>query len=95
MTKDKLIELSKNLKLRPKPEVLDALSHLSDDLLKSIDLIKNFETDAKPMARVDETPISFLREDIPQPGLSKDDLLSNAPQVEGDFVAVPKGGNND
>ena len=95
MTKDKLIELSKNLKLRPKPEVLDALSHLSDDLLKSIDLIKNFETDAKPMDRVDETPISFLREDVPKPGLSKEDLLSNAPQVEGDFVAVPKGGNND
>ena len=95
MTKDKLIELSKKLKLTPKPQVLDALSNLSEDLLKSVELIKNFQTDAKPMARIDETPISFLREDTPKPGLAKDKLLSNAPQVEGDFVAVPKGGNND
>lgn len=95
MQKEKLIELSKTIKITPKQKVIDSLDDLEHKLRNHIDLIEKFETDAEPMVRVDDQPISFLREDTPGETLNKEDILKNAPQTEGDFIVVPKGGNDD
>lgn len=94
--KNILDELSKTLKFNVNKEVKEDIKNLYDDLIKDITHMQTINTDkVKPMVRICDEPITFLREDIVKPGLDKEIILSNAPHTEGDFIVINKRNSND
>jgi aspartyl-tRNA(Asn)/glutamyl-tRNA(Gln) amidotransferase subunit C len=60
------------------------------DVLKYVDQMNEVDTsDVKPMTQVVEFS-NVMREDIPNQEISKEALMSNAPEEENGFFKVPK-----
>lgn len=59
-------------------------------IVSHIDKLSSADVDGlEPMAHPSAT-VNRLADDEPEPGMPLEDLLRNAPDVEGDFLAVPK-----
>lgn len=96
MNKDEMIKIAKSINLIPTDDVIESLGNLFDGLNKDIESMRSIDTsNVKVMNFVDESPISFLREDIVGSHLDKKKLLENARYKNEDFVVIPKGGSND
>lgn len=99
MFREKIKLQTQKLHLIPADNVLDGLEKDASKLNAQIDLLKTIDvTNVKPMVRIDETPISYLRED--EPGLTHDllsqqQVLANAPLIEGEFIAIRRAAKND
>ena len=60
------------------------------DVLKYVDQMNEVDTsNVKPMCQVIDF-VNVMREDKVVQEISKEALMSNAPEVEGDFFKVPK-----
>ena len=60
------------------------------DVLKHVDAMNEVDTsDVEPMAHAIDF-VNVMREDKVVQEISKEALMSNAPEVEGDFFKVPK-----
>lgn len=60
------------------------------DVLKYVDQMNEVDTtNVKPMTQVIDTA-ALLREDVPSQEISKEALMSNAPEEENGFFKVPK-----
>ena len=93
---DKLDLVSKKIKLKVNDEVSKKLSNDWHKLEKQILDLKSIDTDGiNPMVRIDPTPESFLREDIPSEVLDKKFILDNAPEKDDDFIIISKVVGND
>ena len=59
-------------------------------ILEYIDQLDELDTtNIEPLAHC--LPVhNVLREDVPQPSLTNDQALANAPQRDGEFFAIPK-----
>ncbi len=59
-------------------------------IVAHIDKLSGADVDGvEPMAHPSAT-VNRLAEDVPGPSMPIEDLLRNAPDVEGDYLAVPK-----
>ncbi len=91
MTKKLLKEIVKSLKLNPTEEVLNGLERDFKKIKGSFEELKKINVEnVKPMYRVDETPILFLREDTPVEGFTKEQVLHNAPTKDETFVTMKR-----
>lgn len=99
MFKEKIKLQTKKLHLVPSDEVLAGLEKDAAIIYGQMDLLKSVDvSNVRPMVRVDETPISFLREDVVNElhfTLDQKDVLENARSTKGEFIAVRKAGKND
>lgn len=96
MNKDQLKLQASKLHLDTQQEVLEAIDKEGESLLSQINALKQIDIEGvKPMTRVDETPISFMREDIPGETFDKEKLLANAPEVKDGFIVLKKVVSND
>lgn len=96
MDKNKLKEVSNSLKFEANDEVVKQIEGIYSELEQKIKLLKNINTDnVQPMTRVDNTPISFLREDTVGEPLKKELILQNAPKSDKDFVVIGEEVSND
>lgn len=96
MNKDEMIKIAESINLVPTDDVIKSLGKLFDGLNEDIDNMRNIDTsNVKAMHFVDESPISFLREDVVGKHLDKKKILENAHYKDDDFVIIPKGGAND
>ena len=60
------------------------------DVLKHVDAMNEVDTsDVKPMAHAIDF-VNVMREDVPNQEISKEALMSNAPDEENGFFKVPK-----
>lgn len=93
----KLLDSSNELKFENTKEVDKQLHDLYSELSFDIEKMKKINTDGViPMTRVDNSPINFLREDVAkEESLTKEQLLSNAPSSDEDFVIINNGGSHD
>lgn len=96
MNKKEMIQVAESINLIPNDDVIVSLENLFDALNKQIEAMRKIDTNGvKPMVFVDETPISFLREDVPTQALTREQVLTNATHQDGEFVVIPKGVKND
>lgn len=99
MDREKIKIQTKTIKLIPSDEVLNTLEKEAAQLQKDIDLLKTVDiSNVRPMVRMDETPTSFLRDDVAElihPTLGQEEVLANAPRRETAFIAVRKAAKND
>jgi len=69
---------------------VDAMAADLRAIVSHIDKLSSADVDGlEPMAHPFST-VNRLADDEPEPGMPVEDLLRNAPDVEGDFLAVPK-----
>ncbi len=86
-----LIRIAKTLQLNPTQEVLEGLKRDSRKIHQNLESLKSIDIEnVEPMFRVDETPISFLREDIPGETFTNEQVLKNASTTKGPFITIKK-----
>ncbi|MGX9340329.1 Asp-tRNA(Asn)/Glu-tRNA(Gln) amidotransferase subunit GatC [Mycoplasma sp. 128] len=93
MEKAKMIKLANDLLFEPKEEVFLLLNEEHENIKKQLELLNSFDLDhLEPMTHINEKAIDFdmLREDEPKPGISKQELLTNAYDKDDTFVKVRK-----
>ncbi|WP_438341722.1 Asp-tRNA(Asn)/Glu-tRNA(Gln) amidotransferase subunit GatC [Mycoplasma sp. 3341] len=93
MEKAKMIKLANDLLFEPKEEVFLLLNEEHENIKKQLELLNSFGLDhLEPMTHINEKAIDFdmLREDEPKPGISKQELLTNAYDKDDTFVKVRK-----
>lgn len=96
MIKSELLKQVKKIHLNTSEEVLKKLEVESEVLLKKIDHLKSIDVNGiEPMSRIDETPISFLREDVEGEVFPRKFILENAPETVDNYVAIKKVVSND
>ena len=96
MNRDQLKLQASKLHLATQQDVLEAIDKEGEELLSQINALKQIDIEGvKPMTRVDETPISFMREDIPGETFAKEKLLANAPETKDGFIVLKKVVSND
>lgn len=91
MNKIKLTKVAKTLMFEVDKTVLENLAIEYDILNKKIYQLKQIDvSNVKPLVYIDETPLEFLRKDDPEPGLSSEIVIKNAPLSQNNFVILPK-----
>ncbi len=90
MTKEKLISMTNKILINIDKKVLDSLQDEFYCIQRNMDKIKNIDvTGVEPMARI-SPPITFLREDVVGPSLSKEKLLENSFSHNEDYVIMKR-----
>lgn len=96
MNKESVKKQVAKIHLNTKEEILVQLEKESEMFLKQIQLLKSINVDGvEPMTRINNEPISFLREDVEGETFAREKILANAPEAKGNFVALKKVVGND
>ncbi|CAM9102454.1 Asp-tRNA(Asn)/Glu-tRNA(Gln) amidotransferase subunit GatC [Mycoplasma marinum] len=91
MTKETLKEIVKSLKLKPEEGVLNNLEKDFEEIKSSFEHLKTINIEGvEPMYRIDETPTTFLREDVPSEGFTREQVLHNAPTHDGTYITMKR-----
>lgn len=86
--RDKKIALLSRLNVEDKD--IESVGKQLNDILAYMDLLNQVDvTDVPPMAHA-VTMRNVMRDDVPQPSLSNEKALQNAPEPEHGYFKVPK-----
>lgn len=87
---DEVAAVAKLARLKLDPEKLDMFSHQLGDILEHMEELNRLDTEGvKPLySPVEHTTV--LRPDRVEKEYSRDQVLSNAPESDGQFFIVPK-----
>lgn len=89
VSRDEVARIAKLAKLEFTDEEQEKFTHQLNDVLKYVEKLDELDTsDVEPLTQVGE-PGSVTREDTIRPSLPIEDVLANAPAVEGRFFSVP------
>ncbi|NPA12710.1 MAG: Asp-tRNA(Asn)/Glu-tRNA(Gln) amidotransferase subunit GatC [Aquificae bacterium] len=88
--RETVIKVAKLSKLQLTQEEVELFSKQLSDILRFIEKLEELDTsDVVPFYELNQQPTP-MREDIPQEGLSIEEVLANAPQSENGFFVVPR-----
>lgn len=77
-------------RLNVEDEDIESVGKQLNDILAYMDLLNQVDvTDVQPMAHA-VTMRNVMRDDVPQPSLSNEKALQNAPEPENGYFKVPK-----
>lgn len=77
-------------RLEIKDDQIEAVGKQLNDILSYMDLMGQVDiTDVKPTAHA-VSMSNVMRDDVPQPSLSNEKALQNAPEPENGYFKVPK-----
>ena len=97
VTPDLVLQVARLSRLVVEPSELPRLTGQLESILGYVEKIGEADVaGVEPMAHA--LPLSnVLREDVPAPGLPREQVLANAPETDGPFFKVPKviGGDED
>lgn len=91
MNKKRILEISNSLKFNINDKAAQEILDSYNEFEKEFNKLKKINTNnVKPMTRIDDSYISFLREDKVKNKLSKDKFLKNAPNKDKDYIILNK-----
>ena len=92
ITKEKLEDYAKKLMFEMNEEEYKTLEEEFEIILKQMDFIEKIEgiKDIEPMTFPFPNTYAKFREDIPTTGLTEENVLKNAKDVENSQVKIPK-----
>ena len=90
LTEQEVRHVAKLARLNCTDEEVTLFTEQLGAILEYIDQLDELDTtNIEPLAHC--LPVhNVLRDDIPQPSLTNDQALANAPQRDGEFFAIPK-----
>ncbi len=94
LTEQEVRHVAKLARLNCTDEEVTLFTEQLGAILEYIDQLDELDTtNIEPLSHC--LPVhNVLREDVPQPSLTNDQALANAPQRDGEFFAIPKVLNN-
>ncbi len=91
MTKEELKKIVKFLKLDTNEKVLENLESDFEKLEEEMIKLKSIDVEGiEPMYMIDESPITLMREDVPQNGFTKEQVLHNSKNHDSTYVTIEK-----
>lgn len=89
LSRDQVLHIARLARLKFSDEELDRLTPRLDAIIGYVEQLRELDVTAvEPLAH--PLPLhSVFREDTPQPSLTPDEVLANAPRRYKDFFAVP------
>lgn len=91
MNKKRILKISNSLKFNINDEAAQEILDSYNEFEKAFNKLKKINTDnVKPMTRIDDSYISFLREDKVENTFSKEKFLKNAPNKDKNYIIVNK-----
>lgn len=91
MNKEEIKKVATSLLFDVTDEVLKDFEEFFEQHLKDLKALEKIDTTGvKPMSFIDETPKTFMRDDVPGESLEKEKLLNNATNKNGDFIILSK-----
>lgn len=90
LTTEQVLHVARLARLELSAEQVEAYRRQLSDVLDHVATLSSVDVEGvEPMAHPIELT-NRLADDVPEPSMPISDLLSNAPAVEGDYLAVPK-----
>ena len=88
--REQVLKMAKLARLEMTPEELEKMTGSLNQLVAYMDMLKGLDLkNVEPMLSVDASARP-LREDEVKPGLDKEKVFRNAPQVNLDHFSIPK-----
>lgn len=88
MNKEELNKLAKLARVNLTDDELDRYTPQMKTILESAKVLNDIDTSNSPVYSPHTTKLTQLREDVSKPGLTQDQVLSNAPFTQDRMVKV-------
>ncbi len=90
ISKDEVYSIARLARLEPAEDKMEQFSEQMDSILEYVRKLDEVDTSAvEPMYSPVEN-ITVLREDRPEKEFSREEILRNAPEEDGQFFLVPR-----
>lgn len=92
VSKETLIIATRKLMMEMSDEEYDKLTSDFETITMQMDLIKDIEgvDDVEPMTFPFEVTNDYLRDDIVEETITKEDALKNSKRKKGDYIVLPR-----
>ena len=92
VSKETLIIATRKLMMEMSDEEYDKLTSDFETITMQMDLIKDIEgvDDVEPMAFPFEVTNDYLRDDVIEETITKEDALKNSKRKKGDYIVLPR-----
>jgi aspartyl-tRNA(Asn)/glutamyl-tRNA(Gln) amidotransferase subunit C len=90
ITREDVIHVANLARLELDPAAIDAYAAQLDEILAYVTKLNEVETAGIEPTRHASERTNAFREDVPQPGLTLERVLANAPESEDQQFVVPK-----
>jgi len=92
VSKETLIIATRKLMMEMSDEEYDKLTSDFETITMQMDLIKDIEgvDDVEPMTFPFEVTNDFLRDDVVEETITKEDALKNSKRKKGDYIVLPR-----
>ena len=92
VSKETLIIATRKLMMEMSDEEYDKLTSDFETITMQMDLIKDIEgvDDVEPMTFPFEVTNDFLRDDVIEETITKEDALKNSKRKKGDYIVLPR-----
>lgn len=88
LTRDQVVHISALCRLGMTEADLDRAAEQLGNILEQFEVLKQVNTEGIAPTAQSITLDNIFRDDVPAPSLSRDDVLKNVPERDGDFVRV-------
>ena len=89
ISEEQVKHVAKLAKLSFPQEELEEFTNQLGKIIDMVEMLEEVDTEGVPFtSNVIET-VNVMREDVADPGMSRDELLKNAPESEDGFIKVP------
>ena len=88
ISRDEVLHIAKLARVGLNEEDIARFQEQLSDILDYFQVLRQVDTEGVPPTSHTLSLHSVLRDDEPEPSFDKDDLLTNAPQREGDLLRV-------
>ena len=92
ITRQEVLHVARLARLALREDEVERLTRELDAILDAVSKVSELDLADVPPTSHPHDVVNVWDEDEPQPCLSADDALVNAPEREGDFFKVPPGG---
>lgn len=92
VSKETLIIATRKLMMEMSDEEYDKLTSDFETITMQMDLIKDIEVvdDVEPMTFPFEVTNDYLRDDVVEETITKEDALKNSKRKKGDYIVLPR-----
>ncbi|HHU75666.1 MAG TPA: Asp-tRNA(Asn)/Glu-tRNA(Gln) amidotransferase subunit GatC [Firmicutes bacterium] len=90
ITREEIIQASWDVRLELTPEEMEELEKQVMNLFRQADFLADVALDDLEPSSFPLVQENAVRDDTPAPSLSRETVLSNAPEVESVYIQVPR-----
>lgn len=88
LSKEQVLHIARLAKLGLTEDEVEKMSEQLSNILENFEILNKVDTNGVPPTAQPNALTNVLKDDIVKPSMSQDDVLTNAPQRDGDYFKV-------